>query len=109
MNYSLVSRDLIADCIETMYEAYTADAMITLSGCDKTIPGCLVRQCYDQPLPGWLPGCLAACLAACLLPPGTALLLALSPPRTAVSVSTPCEWPRAARPDRTTSQWLTAR
>ena len=29
MNYSLVSRDLIADCIETMYEAYAADAMIT--------------------------------------------------------------------------------
>ena len=24
MNYSLVSRDLIADCIETMYEAYAA-------------------------------------------------------------------------------------
>ena len=45
MNYSLVSRDLIADCIETMYEAYAADAMITLSGCDKTIPGCLVREC----------------------------------------------------------------
>ena len=44
MNYSLVSRDLIADCIETMYEAYAADAMITLSGCDKTIPGCLVSE-----------------------------------------------------------------
>ena len=42
MNYSLVSRDLIADCIETMYEAYSADALFTLSGCDKTIPGCLM-------------------------------------------------------------------
>eukprot|EP00494_Astrolonche_serrata_P005235 UN05251 len=29
MRYSLVSRDLIADCIETVHEAYMADAMIT--------------------------------------------------------------------------------
>ena len=42
MKYSLVSRDLIADCIETMHEAYTADAMITLAGCDKTIPAALM-------------------------------------------------------------------
>ena len=31
MRYSLPSRDLIADCIETMHEAYRADAMITLA------------------------------------------------------------------------------
>lgn len=42
MKYSLPSRDLIADCIETMHEAYAADAMITLSGCDKTIPAALM-------------------------------------------------------------------
>lgn len=42
MKYSLMSRELIADCIETMTEAYAADAVITLSGCDKTIPGCLM-------------------------------------------------------------------
>jgi len=42
MKYSLVSRDLIADCIETMHEAYSADGLITLSGCDKTIPGALM-------------------------------------------------------------------
>ena len=42
MRYSLMSRDLIADCIETMHEAYRADAMITLSGCDKTQPGTLM-------------------------------------------------------------------
>jgi len=42
MKYSLVSRDLIADCIEMMHEAYTADGIITLSGCDKTIPGALM-------------------------------------------------------------------
>ncbi|MBI3954924.1 dihydroxy-acid dehydratase [Candidatus Gottesmanbacteria bacterium] len=42
MKYSLVSRELIADCIETMNEAYSADAAITLSGCDKTIPASLI-------------------------------------------------------------------
>lgn len=38
MKYSLVSRDLIADCIETSHEAYSADGLIALCGCDKTIP-----------------------------------------------------------------------
>ena len=42
MRYSLMSRELIADCIETMHDAYSADAMITISGCDKTIPGALI-------------------------------------------------------------------
>ena len=38
MKYSLVSRDLIADCIESMHESYAADGLIALCGCDKTIP-----------------------------------------------------------------------
>ena len=42
MKYSLMSRDLIADCIETMHEGYTADGIVTLSGCDKSIPGALM-------------------------------------------------------------------
>src|SRR3989338_4981828 len=42
MKYSLVSRELIADCIEMMHEAYQADGAITLSGCDKTIPASLI-------------------------------------------------------------------
>jgi len=42
MKYSLMSRDLIADCIETMHEGYFADGIITVSGCDKTIPGALM-------------------------------------------------------------------
>lgn len=42
MKYSLVSRDLIADCIEMMTEGYTADGVIALSGCDKTIPASLM-------------------------------------------------------------------
>lgn len=42
MKYSLVSRELIADSIETMHESYSADAVIALCGCDKTIPGSLM-------------------------------------------------------------------
>mmetsp|Transcript_96066 Transcript_96066/g.151304 ORF Transcript_96066/g.151304 Transcript_96066/m.151304 type:complete len:592 (-) Transcript_96066:67-1842(-) len=38
MRYSLVSRELITDCIETMHEGYYADACITLAGCDKSVP-----------------------------------------------------------------------
>ena len=42
MKYSLVSRELIADSIEMMSEAYFADGMISLSGCDKTIPASIM-------------------------------------------------------------------
>jgi dihydroxy-acid dehydratase len=42
MKYSLVSRELIADCIESMHEGYMADGILTLSGCDKTIPAALI-------------------------------------------------------------------
>ncbi len=34
-SYSLPSRDLIADCIETGHKAHHADAMVVISGCDK--------------------------------------------------------------------------
>ncbi len=42
MKYSLVSREVIADSIELMTEGYRVDGVITLSGCDKTIPGALM-------------------------------------------------------------------
>jgi len=42
MKYSLISRDWIADCVEIMHEAYAADAIIALGGCDKTVPGVLM-------------------------------------------------------------------
>jgi dihydroxy-acid dehydratase len=42
MRYSLPSRDLISDSIEMMTEAYQVDGVMTLSGCDKTIPGALM-------------------------------------------------------------------
>lgn len=38
MRYSLVSRELITDCIELMHEGYHADACIALGGCDKSVP-----------------------------------------------------------------------
>jgi len=42
MKYSLVSREVIADAIELMTEGYRVDGVLTLSGCDKTIPGALM-------------------------------------------------------------------
>jgi dihydroxy-acid dehydratase len=42
MSYSLQSRDLIADSIETVMGAQWYDALITLPGCDKNMPGCIM-------------------------------------------------------------------
>jgi len=42
MSYSLQSRDIIADSIETVVGAQWYDACITLPGCDKNMPGCLI-------------------------------------------------------------------
>ncbi len=39
MRASLVSRELIADSIELVASAHRFDAIVTISGCDKTIPG----------------------------------------------------------------------
>ena len=39
MRASLVSRELIADSIELVASAHAFDALVTISGCDKTIPG----------------------------------------------------------------------
>lgn len=42
MRYSLPSRDLIADSIETVVGAESLDALVTIGGCDKNIPGCMI-------------------------------------------------------------------
>ena len=42
MRYSLPSRDLIADCVETVAEAHQLDGLILLSNCDKITPGMLI-------------------------------------------------------------------
>lgn len=42
MLYSLPSRELIADCIESVMNAHALDAMICLPNCDKIVPGMLM-------------------------------------------------------------------
>ena len=42
MKYSLPSRELIADCVETMIEAHRFDGMICIPNCDKIVPGMLM-------------------------------------------------------------------
>lgn len=42
MSYSLPSRDLIADSIETAMGAHWYDALVALPGCDKNMPGCVM-------------------------------------------------------------------
>jgi dihydroxy-acid dehydratase len=44
MCYSLPSRDVIADSIETVMSAQWYDALITIPGCDKNMPGCLMAM-----------------------------------------------------------------
>ncbi|QDV44347.1 Dihydroxy-acid dehydratase [Stieleria neptunia] len=44
MSYSLQSRDLIADSIETIMAAQWYDGLIALPGCDKNMPGCLIAM-----------------------------------------------------------------
>ncbi|MFA7236925.1 MAG: dihydroxy-acid dehydratase [Phycisphaeraceae bacterium] len=44
MSYSLQSRDLIADSIETIMGAQWYDALIALPGCDKNMPGCIMAM-----------------------------------------------------------------
>ena len=42
MKYSLVSREVIADSIETVVGCLGYDGLITIGGCDKNMPGCLI-------------------------------------------------------------------
>jgi len=44
MRYSLVSRDIIADSIETVCGAQYYDALIAVPGCDKNMPGSLIAM-----------------------------------------------------------------
>ncbi len=66
MSYSLQSRDLIADSIETVMAAQWYDANISIPGCDKNMPGCVMAMArLNRPAlmvyggtikPGHLPG-----------------------------------------------------
>ncbi len=42
MRYSLASRELIADCVESMLKAHCFDGMVCIPNCDKIIPGMLM-------------------------------------------------------------------
>ena len=44
MSYSLPSRDLIADSIETVMHAQWYDGLVAIPGCDKNMPGCLIAM-----------------------------------------------------------------
>ncbi|MBE16570.1 MAG: dihydroxy-acid dehydratase [Cytophagaceae bacterium] len=44
MRYSLPSRDLIADSMETVMQAMSYDAMVTVVGCDKNMPGAMMAM-----------------------------------------------------------------
>ena len=42
MKYSLVSREVIADSIETVAGCEAFDGLVTIGGCDKNMPGCMI-------------------------------------------------------------------
>ena len=44
MRYSLPSRDIIADSMETVVQAMSYDGLITVVGCDKNMPGALIAM-----------------------------------------------------------------
>jgi dihydroxy-acid dehydratase len=71
MRYSMVSREVIADSIETVAGAEGFDAVVTIGGCDKNMPGCVMALArLNRPavfvyggtiLPGILPGTQREC------------------------------------------------
>ena len=42
MRYSLPSRDIIADSVETAVSGHNCDAFVAIGGCDKNMPGCMI-------------------------------------------------------------------
>jgi len=44
MSYSLQSREIIADSVETVVGAQWYDGLVTIPGCDKNMPGCLIAM-----------------------------------------------------------------
>ncbi len=44
MHFSLVSREIIADSVEAVMQAERLDGMVTLAGCDKSLPGMLMAS-----------------------------------------------------------------
>ena len=44
MKYSLVSREVIADSVETVMGCEGFDGLVAIGGCDKNMPGCLIAM-----------------------------------------------------------------
>src|SRR3982074_995020 len=44
MKYSLVSREVIADSIETVCQAQSVDGLVGVGGCDKNMPGAMIAM-----------------------------------------------------------------
>src|SRR5437763_12930451 len=42
MKFSLASRELIADCVETMLRAHCFDGVVCIPNCDKIVPGMMM-------------------------------------------------------------------
>lgn len=51
MKFSLSSREVIADSIETVVGAESMDAVVTIGGCDKNMPGCMIAIARSE-VPG---------------------------------------------------------
>src|SRR5258707_6890049 len=49
MKYSLVSREVIADSIETVMGCEQFDGLVAIGGCDKNMPGCLMAMARLDP------------------------------------------------------------
>jgi len=71
MRYSMASREIIADSVETVSGAEGFDALVAIGGCDKNMPGCVIAMArLDRPsvfvyggtiLPGVLTGTKKEC------------------------------------------------
>ena len=85
MKYSLVSREVIADSIETVMGCEQFDGLVAIGGCDKNMPGCLIAMArLDRPAVfvyggTILPGCITGVLAEKRLNRERAALLADKP------------------------------
>ena len=85
MKYSLVSREVIADSIETVMGCEQFDGLVAIGGCDKNMPGCLIAMArLDRPAVfvyggTILPGCITGILAEKRLNRERAALLADKP------------------------------
>jgi dihydroxy-acid dehydratase len=85
MKYSLVSREVIADSIETVMGCEQFDGLVAIGGCDKNMPGCLIAMArLDRPAVfvyggTILPGCITGVLAERRLNKERAALLADKP------------------------------